>query len=279
MIKFYRRRLISRRQALKIGIGTIATFATISLGNLKALSYLTYALTETQKTPDVNGKRNFRVVGKSALKKRAKAKGIIYGSFPEVYHPEFDRDRQLQSHFIQECAMMTVGCYWERTRPSIETFDFSGTDYFVKFASKHKMRLRGHPLVWHDSLPKWLPGVLNRDNAERILAHHIQTIVKRYAGQMHSWDVVNEAIDVGEYRADGAAGAYGFRKSPWLEFLGVDYIDLAFRLAARSDPRAKLVYNDFGVEYDRPNDEAKRQAVLNLLQRLKSKKTPIYSAI
>jgi endo-1,4-beta-xylanase len=38
-----------------------------------------------------------------------------------------------------------------------------------------------------------------------------------------------------------------------------------------------LVYNDYGLEYDNPKDEAKRTAVLKLLERLKSRGTPIHA--
>jgi endo-1,4-beta-xylanase len=88
---------------------------------------------------------------------------------------------------------------------------------------------------------------------------------------MHSWDVVNEAIAVEDGRPDG------LRKTPWLDLLGPNYIDLAFRLAAQADPQALLVYNDYGLEYDTPQDEAKRAAVLKLLERLKSQGTPIHA--
>jgi endo-1,4-beta-xylanase len=63
------------------------------------------------------------------------------------------------------------------------------------------------------------------------------------------------------------------QNTPWLEFLGPDYIDLAFRVAAEADPKALLVYNDYGLEYD----EAKRTALLKLLERLKSNGTPIHA--
>ena len=32
--------------------------------------------------------------------------------------------------------MMTVGCYWVTSRPSVSTFDFTAIDYFVKFAQR-----------------------------------------------------------------------------------------------------------------------------------------------
>jgi endo-1,4-beta-xylanase len=92
-----------------------------------------------------------------------------------------------------------------------------------------------------------------------------------YAGKIHSWDVVNEAIQVSDGRADG------LRNTPWLEFLGEDYIELAFRAAAKADPQALLVYNDYGFDYDTDEDEAKRTAVLKLLAGLKSKGTPIHA--
>lgn len=59
--------------------------------------------------------------------------------------------------------------------------------------------------------------------------------------------------------------------------LGPDYIDLAFRTAAEADPKALLVYNDYGLDYDTWKDEAKRGAVLKLLERLKSRGTPIHA--
>lgn len=270
-MKLLSKRLFSRRKFILLITSSITVFTIFALEELKVLSYLIYSFKKKQDRVIDNQIRKFTVVGKSSLKQRAKAKGLIYGAFPQADRQEFVKDRQLQSHFIRECAMMTVGAYWTTTRPSVNTFDFTSTDYFTQFATKNKMLLRGHPLVWHEALPKWLPDTLNSRNAEKILTQHIETIVKRYAGKIHSWDVVNEAVDVGDRRTDG------LRQTPWLQFLGVDYIDLAFRLAAKADPQAKLVYNDFGVEYDRPSDEGKREAILNLLQRLKSNGTPIYA--
>jgi endo-1,4-beta-xylanase len=209
-MKLLSRRLLSRKQFLGLGISTATTLAILSLGKLKVLSYLIYLFKHDRQA------RKLTIVGKSSLKQRAKAKGLIYGAFPQADDRDFRRDRQLQSHFIRECAMMTVGCYWIVTRPSLDTFDFTGTDYFAKFAATNKLLLRGHPLIWHEALPKWLPATLNSNNAEQILTKHIKTIVRRYTGKMHSWDVINEAIDVGDKRIDG------LRETPWLKFLGID---------------------------------------------------------
>lgn len=116
--------------------------------------------------------------------------------------------------------------------------------------------LRGHPLLWHKALPNWLEETLNQENTRNILINHIQTIVQRYAGRIHSWDVVNEAIYPEHGRYDS------LRITRWLKFLGPNYIDTAFHLAAAADPQALLVYNDYGLDYDTPKADAKRNAVL-----------------
>ena len=59
----------------------------------------------------------------------------------------------------------------------------------------------------------------------------------RYKGRVHGWDVVNEAI-----LEDGS-----YRKSPFYEILGEEYIPLAFQYAHEVDPDAELYINDFGM--------------------------------
>ncbi len=81
--------------------------------------------------------------------------------------------------------------------------------------------------------------------------------------------MVNEAIWVKDGRVDG------LRVSPWLELIGPDYIELAFRAAHQADPSALLTYNDYGIELDTPEQTDKRAQVLMLVRRLKARGVPI----
>ncbi|AFY93871.1 endo-1,4-beta-xylanase [Chamaesiphon minutus] len=272
MSKLYLQRLLSRRQFFIGGISTATAIATLFLTKLQVLSYLIYPFkSEAGKLADLQS-RKFVVVGKKSLQQRARSKGIIYGAFPEADDRKFAKDSEFRSKLVSECKMMPVGTYWYTHRPKPDTFDFTSSDYFVKFGTENKLLMRGHPLVWHEFLPDWVAATVTKDNAKQILTNHVETIVKRYAGKIHSWDVVNEGIDISKGRR-----ADGIRNSLWMKFLGADYLDIAFRTAAKADPRAKLVYNDFGVEYDSAGYDEKREAILNLLQRLKSNGTPIYA--
>jgi endo-1,4-beta-xylanase len=205
------------------------------------------------------------------LKERAAAKGLIYGAASQ--YKILSSNAEFTRRFVEECAILVPEneLKWGAVRPSPDRFDFTQGDWLARFARKNRLLFRGHTLVWHAYLPDWFRETVNRKNAEQFLTNHIETVVKHYAGQVHSWDVVNEAIHLPDRQADG------LRKTPWLEFLGPDYIDLAFRVAAETDPQAMLVYNDFDIDYDTQEQETKRKSVLKLLERLKAKKTPIHA--
>ena len=106
-------------------------------------------------------------------------------------------------------------------------------------------------------------------NASDLLRTHIEKVAGRYAGRMQSWDVVNEAVLVSDGRVDG------LRESPWLKLIGEDYIEQAFRATREADPRALLVYNDYGIEGEDDDSRRKRAAVMLLLRRLRTRNVPL----
>jgi endo-1,4-beta-xylanase len=215
--------------------------------------------------------RNFKVSGTSPLRQRAAAKGLLYGAALRTV--QLEKDPVFAKAVAQECNILVPDreLKWRFLCPSPGVYNFAPVDKLLSFAQSHTMQMRGHTLVWHEALPSWVDGSLSHLNAKQILTDHISTVVKRYAGKMHSWDVVNEALEPKDKRSDG------LRDSPWLTMLGPDYIDLAFRLAAEADPKALLTYNDFGMDYDTSFGRKKRVLVLNLLKHLKANGTPIHA--
>jgi endo-1,4-beta-xylanase len=166
-------------------------------------------------------------------------------------------------------------------RPSATEFNFKAADELAEFAAANGMKLRGHNFVWHRQIPGWFEGYVTPANAEEVLVKHIETVGGRYAGKIHSWDVVNEAVLV----EDGLPG--GMRKdSAWQKVLpgeefGVGgntvpkYVEVAFRTARRVDPKALLCYNDYGIEGEDAGSEKKRKAVLGLLRGMQAKGIPV----
>ncbi|HEX4750073.1 MAG TPA: endo-1,4-beta-xylanase [Bryobacteraceae bacterium] len=158
---------------------------------------------------------------------------------------------------------------WQNIQPEANRYDFTRADALVSFAAAHDQKVRGHNLCWHNQNPKWLAQMATQDNAAHLLRKHIAQVVNHFAGHIHSWDVVNEAVRVEDDRPDG------LRNSLWLQLLGPAYIGIAYRAAATEDPKALLTYNDYDIEQDGPKFDQKRKAVLQLLRSMGDEKIPI----
>lgn len=257
---------MTRRQALLLGLGTFASVNVLPI--LRNSSDFSSQVLALEATPQ---ERDFTVVGSRGLKARAAAKKLLYGA--AVSYPSLFEDKQLANLVTQECNMLIAegDLLWSSIRPSPSDYDFTRADLLVNYAQTQKMLLGATHLVWHECLPSWFKETVNQQNAKDIMLNHIKTVAERYAGKIHFWTVVNEAVEPSDGRADG------LRDTPWLRLLGPDYIDMAFRAAAEADPNAFLVYNDNRIEMNSAYQDLMRTNVLKLLERLKSKGTPLHA--
>lgn len=184
-------------------------------------------------------------------------------------------DADFAAAVARECDILVQEYELKRgtTEPKPGQYDFSGADQIIAFAQKHGMAARGHALVWYAANPPWLePALKQADPREqqRLMTSYIETAMPRYAGRITEWDVVNEAIEPTQGRADGMR-----MESLWMQAMGEHYIDLAFHTARETDPNATLFLTDYGIEHDSPRCERRRTALLKLLDRLKSRDVPI----
>jgi len=246
--------------------------AAAAMGSLVALTGRFGALAEIQATL-------INTTGADSLRSHAAARGLMYGAAVNPALLDVDgiaAGKTTDSYTLLFAAQANIlvaenSMKWGGLRPAADKFDFTQGDRLVRFAGLTGARVRGHNLCWHESNPGWLKTSANKDNARQFLTQHIQTVAGHFRGQLHSWDVVNEAINPPDGLPDG------LRKTMWLDLIGPDYLELAFRTAAAADPQAKLTYNDYDIELDTPKQMAKREAVLALLRRFKAKGVPIHA--
>jgi endo-1,4-beta-xylanase len=141
-------------------------------------------------------------------------------------------------------------------QPREGEFNFKDADQFVAFGEQNGMHIIGHTLVWHSQTPHWFfvdnkGKEVSREVLIERMRKQIHTIVGRYKGRVHGWDVVNEAVlDNGE-----------LRKSKFYEIIGEDFIKLAFQFAHEADPNAELYYNDYSTAIP-----AKRNGIVRLVR-------------
>ncbi|MGQ9597591.1 MAG: endo-1,4-beta-xylanase [Thermoproteota archaeon] len=152
---------------------------------------------------------------------------------------------------------------FEVVHPERDTYSFNEADTIIAFAEANGMKVRGHTLVWHEQLPEWVrQGNYSHEEWVRILQDHIKTVVGKYRGRIYAWDVINEALN-----DDGS-----LRNTVWLQNIGPEYIELAFRWAHEADPQALLFYNDYGSE----GLGTKSDGVYNLVKSLLERGVPIH---
>src|SRR5262245_29533796 len=161
---------------------------------------------------------------------------------------------------------------WSSLQPTQGSFNFGPADAQVAFAKTNNMRIRGHTLVWHNQTPAWVfndangmpltPTPENKALLLQRMENHIRTVMDHYKNDVYAWDVVNEVIDPSQ--------PDGFRRSPWFNIIGPEFIDRAFQIAREVDPDCKLYINDFDT-----TNTTKRQFLFNLISGLKSRGVPI----
>ncbi|MEO8483919.1 MAG: endo-1,4-beta-xylanase [Acidobacteriota bacterium] len=150
---------------------------------------------------------------------------------------------------------------FQPVHPAADRYAFEAQDRYVQFGLDRHMQVVGHNLVWHQQTSPWVfqgpdGQPADRDTLLARMHDHIRTVVGRYKGKIHGWDVVNEAID-----EDGS-----LRKAPWHDGIGDDYVAKAFEFAHEADPDAELYYNDYNLE-----KPAKRAGVIRLVKDLQAR--------
>lgn len=158
---------------------------------------------------------------------------------------------------------------WAVVRKNEGRFDFRQGDEIVRFAQAHRMKVRGHCLVWDHDNPEWLEkGSFAPAQLAQLLKEHIATEMKRYAGQIFAWDVVNEALDEDGHPKDSI---WYNQPGVGLAGQGTAYIEQAFRWAHEADPKALLFYNDAEAE----GLNRKSDAVYAMVKDFKQRSVPI----
>lgn len=185
-------------------------------------------------------------------------------------HPGYADKEPVRSLLQQHAGIITAenAMKWRSVENAFGARDYTQADRVVAIATGLNVPLRGHTLAWHQSTPGYLTGATS-EQFVKAQTTHLQALMQRCKGRIHTWDVLNEVID-----AD-AKNAGGMRESVLSRLWGVDKYPALFELAREADPQAKLAYNDYGIEQDEPWCDARRVALLRMLEGWVKRGTPV----
>ncbi len=205
-----------------------------------------------------------------ALRRLAAAKGLLYGT--AISSRQIADDPAFIALVLAQAGLVVPenDMKWrDMNRGLPGDDDYLPADTVAGFTVEGGLALRGHNLLWYYRTPRWFRTLPGREAQRRAVVARIRAMAGRYRGIIHSWDVVNEPIEPKDGRPDG------LRKAVFLDALGPAYLDLAYRTARETDPKARLVVNEYDVELDTPEHEARRRVLLALLERMQRAGTPV----
>lgn len=197
------------------------------------------------------------------LRDAAEGSGVLFGSaLSPVFYLQGDGGIY-EAFASTEFAVMSPesSLKWDALNPLPGLFQFSDMDNLMQFAERNDMSVRGHPLVWHRSLPVWVQETAEADR-EVHMREFITRVMNRYGDRIELWDVINEPMN----DADG-----NMRESLWYQAMGESYIDIAFAQARELDPAATLVLNEFDIGFAGP----KFDGFLALVDRMLERNVPV----
>jgi len=159
----------------------------------------------------------------------------------------------------------------EPTEPAKGQYNWEDADKIANFCRENGIKLRGHCLVWHSQIGRWMyqdekGDLLSKEELFANMKSHIQTVVSRYKDVVYCWDVVNEAM-ADEQRWPGASP---YRNSPLYQIAGDEFIAKAFEYAREADPNALLFYNDYNAF-----EPAKSERIYNMVKKMQDAGVPI----
>ncbi len=140
-----------------------------------------------------------------------------------------------------------VPLYWEGTEPEQDMLRYdsnSKNDYYrrppvdwvVNYCLENGLKLKGHPLFWHEFIPKWLPE--NWDELFPLIEKRFKEISERYKDKIEVFDCLNEPSRLWDLY-------YETKNNDWkCVFPPDDYIEQIFALGKKYFPDNELILNE-----------------------------------
>ncbi len=148
-----------------------------------------------------------------------------------------------RKRFAELLNFATLPFYWPSYEPQQDKPRHEHTEKVARWCMDNGIAVKGHPLAWNFADPGWLPD--DPDAVFRLQLGRIDDCVKRFAGLIDRWDVVNEAahFDREESKQRAPKMTAAWAKAGKLEFTRECFVH-----ARAANPKATLLINDYRTD-------------------------------
>ena len=107
--------------------------------------------------------------------------------------PDEKTEQAYRQRFAELLNYATLPFYWSGYEPERGKPNHEQIEKVARWCQQHGIRTKGHPLAWNCADAPWFPS--DPDELYRLQLGRIEDCVKRFAGLIDRWDVVNEATE------------------------------------------------------------------------------------
>jgi endo-1,4-beta-xylanase len=137
----------------------------------------------------------------------------------------------------------TLPFYWPSYEPRRGQTDHARIERMARWCRANGITPKGHPLAWNYAEPRWLPE--GPAEVRALQMARIDDCVRRFAGVIDVWDVVNEAT---HFERDECKKRAPRMTAMWQETGRVEFVRECFRHARAAGPKATLLINDYRTD-------------------------------
>jgi len=156
---------------------------------------------------------------------------------------EDDLQTAYRKQFADLFNFATLPFYWASYEEAEGRPRHEYTEKVARWCKERGIRTKGHPLAWNFAEPPWLPN--DSQAVFRLQLARIDDCVKRFAGLIDCWDVVNEVVQFDCPRFQQQAPKL---TSAWLRVGQLEFTRQCFLHARQANPEAVLLINDFRTD-------------------------------
>ncbi|MEI7900842.1 MAG: endo-1,4-beta-xylanase [bacterium] len=150
-----------------------------------------------------------------------------------------DDQNAYQKRFAGLLNFATLPFYWGAYEKIEGKPDHGRLRGMAQWCNDQGIRLKGHPLCWQQVSPPWLEG-MPINEVEKLQLGRITREVTAFRSDVDTWDVVNEAVAMPDYKQETT------RIPELARTLGtVELISRTFTTARAANPKATLLLNDY----------------------------------
>ncbi len=187
--------------------------------------------------------------------------------FPMVWSPDPYKQDLFKARFKELFNLAVFPFYWKRYERKEGAVGGGQMAEVLSWCRANGITTKGHPLVWaHQAgVPAWLSAYPPERRNELVLGR-VTREVKRHAGRIDMWDVVNEPVN-----------CRGWTRLGWQDYAegGAasinSYVEKALKTAHEANPTAYLMVN----EYSLVSRKQVRERFYRFVSDLKRRGTPI----